>query len=160
MNDDFLIKEEESNLEENELNDVLSEEERKKRRRIKHFKKYSIIYGIHLIASISLFLFGLFWQAKTDLMAVTNSLWLAFSIYLFIGWILFVYNKNILSPLIHGFKVFGNMFIGQRPKEDYYTYTERIKENQIPKYIYRSFFIIGLLLFILGFITSYIVMTR
>jgi hypothetical protein len=60
---------------------------------------------------------------------------------------MFVWNLNILSPLIHGFKTFGLMLVGKRPKTDYYDYMKKIQEDPIPKYyIVTCFITSGILL--------------
>lgn len=110
------------------------------------------------IISLLLIGFGLIWQRRYDLWAISNALWLAFAFEFFVGWIFFIYNKNIISPLIHGFKVFGLMLIGRRTKESYYEYMIRIQENPIPKYIYYTIYIFALLLLIPAVITMIMIM--
>lgn len=110
------------------------------------------------IISILLVGFGLVWQRRYDLWAISNALWLAFAMEFFVGWIFFVYNKNILSPMIHGFKVFGLMLFGKRTKESYYDYMIKIQENPIPKYIYYTIYVFALLLLIPAVITMLMLM--
>lgn len=153
--DDFLI---EDDSQEEQPKKVISQEELAKKRKKELIKRYTITGIVLLILSGTVFGFALFWQDHYDLLAICNALWFAFGVNLFIGWIMFVYNKNILSPMIHGFKVFGLMFVGKRPKEDYYEYTVRISENQIPKYLYISTFIAAFIILIPAIITMLILM--
>ena len=110
------------------------------------------------IITILLIGFGLVWQRRYDLWAFSNALWLAFALEFFVAWIFFIYNKNILSPVIHGFKVFGLMIVGRRTKESYYEYMLRIQENPIPKYIYYTIYAFALLLLIPAVITMLMLM--
>lgn len=156
MNDkDFLI-EEEVKEEVKDLKEISKGPHLKKAKRTLA-NKITISSLVMLIITALLFGFGLVWQRRTDLWAVSNAIWLTFAIELFVAWILFVYNKNILSPLIHGFKTFGLMFVGKRVKESYYEYKVRIEENPVPKYIYLTIFVFTILLLIAGIITSSIV---
>ena len=71
------------------------------------------------VLTVVLFVFVMLWQDDWSLMAIGDGLWLVVVLEFFLGWVLFVYNKNIFSPLIFGFKTFGLMFIGKRTKTDY-----------------------------------------
>ena len=145
---DFLLEDEVEPIEKKEQ----KESPLVKQKKI--FKKRLKISAIVMtIISLLLVGFGLIWQRRYDLWAFSNALWLAFSIEFFVAWIFFVYNKNILSPLIHGFKVFGLMLVGKRTKESYYDYTVKIEENPIPKYIYYSIFVSAFILLIPAVIT-------
>lgn len=128
--------------------------------RKKKFKKSIYITAITLtIISALLFGFGIVWQGcKTSMMEITNALWLTFGVLFFVAWIFFVYNKNILSPVIHGFKVFGLMLVGKRAKDSYYDYKTNIEENPIPKFIYIMIFIFAFLILIAAIITTVLVL--
>ncbi len=133
--------------------EVLTEEERKKKLRRKRIK---IAVGVLLYALITngfLFWFGIFWQDDTSLMAVGDALWLAFTIQFAVAWILTVYNYNIFSPLIHGTKTFLLMFIGRRPKDDYYTYMKKVQDNQISSFFIWVAYLCAAMVFIPALIT-------
>lgn len=114
----------------------LTPEERKKiarKQKIRYVLKVSLVM---FIFSALLFGFGLLWQGEVTLMTIGDALWLVFALLFAFGWMLFVYNRNIFSPLIHGTKTFVLMFVGKRPKKDYFNYMKSIEENPIPgKYV-------------------------
>ncbi len=116
----------------------------RKKALLKHLKSALIM----LVVSILLVLFGLMWQDKYTLMAWGDALWLAFSLEFFAAWMMFIYNKNIMSPVIYGLKTFGLMFLGKKPKSDYYEYFKDVEDNPIPKYYYRVIFISAFILLI------------
>lgn len=117
------------------------DEQRKKRKRL------LITFLVMTAISCITFILGLLWQWEWSLMAATDALTLSFALIFFAGWIMFVWNLNILSPLIHGFKTFGLMLVGKRPKTDYYDYMKKIEEDPIPKYyIVTCFITSGILL--------------
>jgi len=99
---------------------------------------------------LSSLMFGglLLWQWRIDFMAITDALSVTALLLLFIGWIIFVYNQNVLSPLIHGTKTFALMLIGRKPKEDYFTYTQSISEDPVPKFYIYMFLVSGLILLV------------
>lgn len=126
----------------------------KKIKRKRFIKKVLISVLVCTSISLMLFFFALAWQDDfTSLMAIGDALWLVFALWLTLAWMLSVYNLNILSPLIHGTKTFVLMIVGKRPKEDYYTYTQKVKQNQIPKYYLIVCWITTLIIFIVALIT-------
>lgn len=137
MKNKFKLKNEEAKTEKDiEVKGALTEDElnqiEKKQKRLKHTRTILIFLGITLLA---LFI-GIWWQGfKFDLIAFADAFTLSFVFSLLITWIMFMYNKNILSPMIHGIKTFGLMLVGKRPKKDYYTYMKGIEEDPIPSYI-------------------------
>lgn len=131
-----------------EPKEVLTEEEREKKRKKAFRKRVYRAAIVMFIVSALLVGFGLFWQDDYSLMAIGDALWLAFALELGVGWIMFVYNHNIFSPLFHGVKTLGLMFVGKRPKDDYYTYMKNIEENPIPKFYYIVVLISALVLLI------------
>ncbi len=150
---DYLLEDDTNDDTEEKVEETLTEEEKIKK--AKKVKQRRIIITILVLLVLTIILFGgaLLWQMRFDLMGFANALSLTFLMLFFIAWIMFVYNKNILSPLIHGFKVFGLMIVGKRSKESYYDYSVRISENPIPKYIYLSTFICSFIVFIPATIT-------
>lgn len=124
--------------------------------RKKALKRHLKSAAIMLVVSIVLVFLGLFWQDDYSLMAIGDALWLAFALEFFAGWVLFVYNHNIFSPLLYGSKSFVLMFLGKRPKTDYYTYMKRIQDEPVPTYIYIVLFTSAFVLLIPSLITLFI----
>ena len=79
--------------------------------------------------------FSLWWQNQLTLKAFADGIWLVFSIQLTMSWAFFVYNRNIFTPLLHGGKTFFLLFVGRKPKEDYYTAYSKVIENPVPNYV-------------------------
>lgn len=128
------------------------------KQKLKKRKRNIIGCVVMLVISAILFGLGLLWQDAYDTLAICNALWLAFAIEITMGWVLFVYNKNIFSPFIHAMKTFGLMIVGKRPKEDYYTYSKHIEENQIPAFYYVIIFIFAAIIFVPALILMIILM--
>jgi len=127
--------------------------EREKRKPyVRHIKSALIM----LVVSVVLVGFGLLWQDDYSLMAIGDALWLAFALEFFAGWVLFVYNHNIFSPLLYGTKSFVLMFLGKRPKTDYYTYMKSVQDEPIPAYLYIVLFSSAFVLLIPALITLFI----
>lgn len=121
----------------------------KKAERKKKLKTILITILINVIISIVFLVIGLHWQNAYTIEAWANASLLSFIFILFIGWIMFIYNKNIISIFTHGFKVFGLMIVGKRPKKSYYEVKVQVEENQIPKrYMVVSFIYSAILLVI------------
>lgn len=148
--EDVIQEEVEIELTQEEKDRLLLEKLRlekiRKRRRLRN-----MIIGMTALTGI-LFIFAMIWQADWSLMAIGDGLWLVFAIEFAFGWVLFVYNHNIFSPLIYGFKSFGLMFVGKRPKTDYYSYMKNIQDNQIEAYFFIMFFVSAFIVFIPAFI--------
>lgn len=119
---------------------------------IKEKKQLIIITLLNLFLAVMFFLAALLWQKKIDIKASINALQVSSSILFFIGWMVLMANKNILSPFVYGIKSFLLMFKGSKPKDDYYTYTQRIKENPYPSFMFYIPMLIALPLFITSFI--------
>ena len=149
---DFLIEESEQNEVKTELKDNEQKEKKKKSLKTRVIRASILMF----IVSALIFGFGLFWQNEVSLMAIGDALWLAFAIEFGVGWIMFVYNHNIFSPLIHGFKTLGLMFVGKRPKQDYYTYCKSIEEAPIPSFYYIVVFTSAFILLIPALIILFI----
>jgi len=150
--DDFLIREPEQIEDKIELTDDEQKAMKKK------LLKRRVIRASILMFLISTLLvgFGLLWQNEVSLMAIGDALWLAFAIELGVGWIMFVYNHNIFSPLIHGVKTLGLMFVGKRTKDDYYTYYKNVEDEPIPNFYYIVVFTSALSLLIPALIILFI----
>lgn len=92
-------------------------------------KKLAVI----VVLSALLVAFALFWQQRTDFLAVTNAFYFAAFLFFSFGFMIFAANHNIFSPFVYGMKTFGLMLIGRRPKLKYYDYYQDIKNNPLPK---------------------------
>lgn len=125
----------------------------------KIIKTYSVGFSIMLIITLILFFLALIWQDDTSLLAIGDALWLVLILEFFVGWVMFVYNKNIFSPLVHSTKSFFLMFAGKKPKFDYYNYMKNIEENPIPNYLYIIVFLWTLVLLIPTLIIFIILIT-
>jgi len=135
-------KEKLKNKKENENAATRAKAEKKRAR-----KSTVITFLFNIIGSMIVILIGLLWQNAYDVMAWSNALLLAFIMIFFVGWIMFIHNKNIISIFTHSFKTFGLMLIGKRPAKSYYEVKVGIEENPIPnKYIIISFVWSGILL--------------
>jgi len=114
--------------------------------------KTMLVILIYTTISLLLALFALFWQDSFTLMAFCNAFYFSGFILFFIGWMILMANLNILSPLIYGLKTFFLMFAGKKPANDYYTYSEDIKNNPIKKIYYFMFFLFSIPNFIVAVI--------
>lgn len=154
-NDDYLL-DDESNDDYKEPLVGLSEEKNKKQKA--RNKKIRISIYVYSVVTLILLIFGLLWQWKFDLMAINNTIWFTIIIEFAIGWGMYVYNKNIFSPLIHGTKTFGLMLVGKRPKKKYYDYMKDIQDNPVDKLFYKIIFWGCLILLIPAIITLIILL--
>ena len=137
---------------------ILTENEKQIRK--KTIKKYTIVSFIHLIVVAFLLMFGLLWQNSFSFLAWVNTLWFTFVLVFFIGWLMIIYNNNIISSFVYSIKVFGNMLIGKKVEKSYYEYKIEVEDNQIPKgYLYISF-ITSLIVLIPAIITLIIFMNN
>ena len=150
----FLLEEDDSIVEEETSSTKTAVDNLKKRKR----KRHIVAIIIMLVSSLILFGFSLMWQASYNLMAICNGLWLVFAIEFTVGWFMFVSNKNLFSPLIHGIKTFGLMLVGKKPKFDYYSYTKHIEDNPIPAFYYIVVFVSAAIILIPAVILMIILM--
>lgn len=146
--DDFLLDEEEDAVIETHVEPALTEEEKRKLEKKKRTKKYILTAIILFFFQITLIGFALLWQWEISLMAIGDAFWFAFAIQFFVAWIMFAYNHNTFSSLIHGTKTFFLMITGKKPKEDFYEYMKRIEQDPIPRYYYIACFISAFILLI------------
>lgn len=119
----------------------------------KRNKRNFLVLLFAIIFSFLLVLFALSWQDSYTLLAICNAFYFSGFILFFIGWMVFMANKNILSPLIYGLKTFFLMFAGKKPAQDYYTYTLEKEKNPINKW----YIFIPLLLSLPHFATAIII---
>lgn len=126
-------------------------------KKLMKIRNTKIVIGMTILTGI-LFLLAMLWQDEWTLMAIGDGLWLVFALEFTFGWVMFVYNHNIFSPLLYGMKSFGLMFVGKRPKTDYYTYMKNIQDNQIESYFYWMFFISAFIVLIPALITLFILL--
>lgn len=111
------------------------------------------------LISIVLFILAIIWQDDTSLLAIGDALWLVLILEFFLGWVMFTYNKNIFSPLVHSTKSLFLMFAGKKPRFDYYDYMRNIEDNPIPSYLYNIIFLWTLILSIPTLIVFVILIT-
>ena len=112
--------------------------------------RWWIIPLMNLFGLALMFLFSLWWQDDYSLKAMADGIWLVFALQLTLSWSMFVYNKNIFTPLLHGLKTFFLIFVGKKPKEDYYTAYTKVLDHQIPKNVIMIVFLFTLLVLCLG----------
>lgn len=112
----------------------------------------------NVIGSFIIILIGLLWQKSFDLMAWSNAFLLASISIFFIGWIMFIHNKNIISVFTHSFKTFGLMLVGKKPAKSYYEVKTAIEENPIPNRYFIVSFIYSGIIFIITIILTLLVM--
>ncbi len=98
--------------------------------------------------------FSLWWQGKLNLKAFADGIWLVFAVQLTMTWGFFVYNRNIFTPLLHGGKTFILLFVGKKPKDDYYAAYTKVQENQVPNYVIIISAIYTLVVIILGIVLT------
>jgi hypothetical protein len=114
----------------------------------KHFrtmKQRALFFFANLLFLLLTMAFILWWQNDTSLLAFADGIWFVFALQLTLAWSIFVYNMNIFTPLVHGVKTFFLIFVGRKPKEDFYTYYSKIKDNPISySYIWIAFLLTGL----------------
>ena len=122
----------------------------------KEKRKLIVTTLLNLFLAIMLFLAALLWQNKISIKTVVNALQVSGSVMFFLGWMVLMANKNILSPFVYGVKAFALMFKGSKPKDDYYTYTQRIKENPYPSFMFYIPMIIAVPLLVISFIIWFI----
>ena len=102
----------------------LSKKKKKRRRQIRAIVVFAIM------ALIALFI-AFWWQGwKFDLRGFADAFTLAFVISLLTTWTMFVYNQNILSPLIHGVKTFGLMLVGKNQSKTTIHICKKLKKSQ------------------------------
>jgi hypothetical protein len=70
------------------------------------------------------------------------------------SWSFFVYNRNIFTPLLHGGKTFFLLFVGRKPKDDYYTAYTKVQENPVPNYVIITSTILTILVLLISIIIN------
>ena len=130
----------------------LTPEQRKQKREIqKQMLTFFLFNGILLLLVTA---FSLWWQNKYDIKAFADGIWLVFAVQLTMTWGFFVYNRNIFTPLLHGGKTFLLLFVGKKPKDDYYTAYTKVQENQVPNYVLWISFFFTMLVVAVGVILT------
>lgn len=119
--------------------------------------KQKLIYIVfNVVLIIASTLFSLWWQDAYDLKALADGIWLVFALQLTITWSFFVYNRNIFTPLLHGVKTFFLLFVGKKPKEDYYTAYTKVVDNPLPQYLIYLAFLFLVLIGLVGYVATLI----
>jgi hypothetical protein len=130
----------------------LTPEQRKQKRELqKQMLTFFLFNGILLLLVTA---FSLWWQNKYDIKAFADGIWLVFAVQLTMTWGFFVYNRNIFTPLLHGGKTFLLLFVGKKPKDDYYTAYTKVQENQVPNYVLWISFFFTMLVVAVGVILT------
>lgn len=102
----------------------------------KETQKQMVVFIVfNLVILVIAMGFSLWWQNAFSMKAFADGIWLVFSIQLTMSWSFFVYNRNIFTPLLHGGKTFFLLFVGRKPKDDYYTAYTKVQENPVPNYV-------------------------
>jgi len=126
----------------------LSTEQKKHKRELQ--KQMLTFFIFNIILLLVVMVFSLWWQNKYDLKGFADGIWLVFAVQLTMTWGFFVYNRNIFTPLLHGGKTFLLLFVGKKPKDDYYTAYTKVQENQVPNYVIWISFSLTILVIISG----------
>ncbi len=133
-------------------NSPLTPEQKKQKRELqKQMLTFFLFNGILLLLVTA---FSLWWQNKYDIKAFADGIWLVFAVQLTMTWGFFVYNRNIFTPLLHGGKTFLLLFVGKKPKDDYYTAYTKVQENQVPNYVLWISFFFTMLVVAVGVILT------
>jgi len=127
------------------------EQKRQKQELQKQRLTFFLFNGILLLLVMA---FSLWWQNQYDLKAFADGIWLVFAVQLTMTWGFFVYNRNIFTPLLHGGKTFLLLFVGKKPKDDYYTAYTKVQENQVPNYVIWISFLFTMLVIVAGVILT------
>jgi hypothetical protein len=127
------------------------EQKRQKQELQKQRLTFFLFNGILLLLVMA---FSLWWQNQYDLKAFADGIWLVFAVQLTMTWGFFVYNRNIFTPLLHGGKTFFLLFVGKKPKDDYYTAYTKVQENQVPNYVIWISFLFTILVIVAGVILT------
>lgn len=141
-----FVNEENNNDEPFKETKNLSDEETLKKEKKRKKRNLIITIIVLIIGDILLLGLGFLWQGfvrikENPLKATCDSFTLAFAISFIAATVMFSYNFNALSFIIHGTRTFGLMLIGRRPKQSYYEYMKKVQDNPIPKLLYLPVFI-------------------
>jgi hypothetical protein len=113
-------------------------------------KQIVVFLAINVLAIFLLMAFTLWWQNDLSFLAFADGIWFVFAFQLTMAWSLFVYNQNIFTPLVHGVKTFFLLFVGRKPKEDYFHYYSKIKDNPIATPYIVVTFLLTLVILVVG----------
>lgn len=130
------------------------QKDNQKDQRKENIKKFSAIILIHVLGASFVVGIGLIWQDSYDIMAWANAFLLSFIMIFFVGWIMFIHNKNILSVVTHSFRTFGLMIVGKRPAKSYYEVKTEIEDHPIPNIYLIITFLFSLVLLIVTIILT------
>lgn len=108
---------------------------------------YIFAFAVEVLFSALIVYLSLNWQNSYSLKSWLNAFTISFVLVFFIGWVVLMANKNILSPLFYGTKSFFTVLTGQKFGETYFEYCQRWTEKPIKKFYYISNFLIALIHF-------------
>jgi magnesium-transporting ATPase (P-type) len=117
-------------------------------------KQIVVFLAINVLAIFLLMAFTLWWQNDLSFLAFADGIWFVFAFQLTMAWSLFVYNQNIFTPLVHGVKTFFLLFLGRKPKEDYFHYYSKIKDNPIATPYIVVTFLLTLVILVVGILLT------
>jgi hypothetical protein len=121
----------------------------------KETQKQMVVFIVfNLVVIVIAMGFSLWWQNAFNTKAFADGIWLVFSIQLTMSWSFFVYNRNIFTPLLHGGKTFFLLFVGRKPKDDYYTAYTKVQENPVPNYVIITSTILTILVLLISIIIN------
>jgi hypothetical protein len=121
----------------------------------KEAQKQTLVFIIfNLFILVIVMAFSLWWQNRFTLKSIADGVWLVFSIQLTMSWSFFVYNRNIFTPLLHGGKTFFLLFVGRKPKEDYFTAYTKVQENPVPNFVILTSMIFTIGVFFLAIVIN------
>jgi hypothetical protein len=124
----------------------------------KETQKQTIVFIIfNLFILLIAMGFSLWWQNKFTIKSIADGIWLVFSIQLTMSWSFFVYNRNIFTPLLHGGKTFFLLFVGRKPKEDYYAAYTKVLENPVPNFVILTSLFFTIAVFLIAIFVNIVV---
>jgi hypothetical protein len=124
----------------------------------KETQKQIVVFVLfNLLILIFAMAFSLWWQNQFTINSIADGIWLVFSIQLTMSWSFFVYNRNIFTPLLHGGKTFFLLFVGRKPKEDFYTAYTRVQENPVPNYVILISTLFTIVVFLISILLNVVV---
>jgi hypothetical protein len=124
----------------------------------KETQKQTIVFIIFNLFILLIALgFSLWWQNKFTIKSIADGIWLVFSIQLTMSWSFFVYNRNIFTPLLHGGKTFFLLFVGRKPKEDYYAAYTKVLENPVPNFVILTSLFFTIAVFLIAIFVNIVV---
>lgn len=153
----FNFKKNKNNLKPKKIRKPLIDPNLDKKQKTLVILKIVLYELLAFLVSLCIVVFILSFQIKKDEMGnpvlytqkeiitkICNAFYVTGFLAMLLGWLILMVNKNILSPFLYGVKTFLFIFIGQKPKQTYYDYTQERKNKPIHMIYYLSLFAISL----------------